>query len=43
MVGEALDMVGTSKGDDSNLSVEFRNLRIELPQLREMLLAVEST
>ena len=43
MLGEALEMVRTSKRDDGHLSLQLRDLSVELPQLREMLLAVEST
>ena len=43
MLGEALEMVRTSKGDDGNLSVELRDLPVELSQLREMLLTIKST
>ena len=43
MFGEALEMARTSKRDDSDPSVELRYLPVELPQLREMLLAIEST
>ena len=43
VLGEALEMVRTSKGDDGHLSLRLRDLSVELPQLREMLLAVEST
>jgi hypothetical protein len=40
---EALEMVRTGKRDDGDLSIQLRYLPVELPQLREMLLAVEST
>ena len=43
MLGEALEMVGTSKGDDGDLALQVHDLPVELPQLREVLLAVEST
>ena len=43
VLGEALEMVGTSKGDDGDLAFEVHDLPVELPQLREVLLAVEST
>ena len=41
--GEALEMVWATKRDDGDLSVQVRYLPIELPQPREMLLAIEST
>jgi hypothetical protein len=43
MVGEAPEMIRSSKGNDGDLSVVLRNLPVELPQLRKMLLAIEST
>ncbi len=43
IVGEALEMVRTSKRDDGDLSVQLRYLLAELPELREELLAVELT
>lgn len=41
--GEAFEMVRATKRDDGDLSVQVRYLPVELPQLREMLLAIEST
>lgn len=43
MVGEALEMVRTSKRDDGDLCFQVLDLPVVFPQLREMLLAVEST
>jgi len=43
IVGEALEMVRTSKRGDGDLSVQLRYLLAELPELREELLAVELT
>lgn len=41
--GEAFEMVRATKRDDGDLSIQVRYLLVELPQLREMLLAIEST
>jgi len=41
--GEAFEMVRSTKRDDGDLSVQVRYLPVELSQLREMLLAIEST
>lgn len=38
--GETLDMVRTGEGDDHDLAIVLRYLCVELPQLREMLLAI---
>ena len=43
VVGEALEMVRTSKRDDGHLSLQLGDLPVVLPQLRDVLLAVEST
>jgi hypothetical protein len=40
---ESLEVAWTRERDHSDPSVQFRDLPVEVPQLREMLLAVEST
>ena len=43
VLGETFEVFGSSKRDHRDSSVRRRDLLVELPQLREMLLAVEST
>jgi len=43
MLGEALEMVRTSKRDDGDLCFQVLYLPVVFPLLREVLLAVEST
>ncbi len=43
MLGEALEMVRTNKRDDGDLCFQVLDLPVVFPQLREVLLAVEST
>lgn len=43
VLGKALEVVGLGKRDHRDLAMPRRNLLVKLPQLREVLLAVEST
>ena len=43
MLGKALDVVWAGERDDSDPSLQPLDLRVELPQLREMLQAEQST
>ena len=42
-IGEASEVVRTCKGNDDDLSPQLRDLSVVLPQLRDVLLAIEST
>lgn len=43
VLGKTFEVVGTSKRDHRDSSLQSRDLLVELAQLREMLLAVKST